>query len=78
LRIYLPLRRRRRHGSRLCAVDGRIAWQRGPAVGIRFTDIDDDTWTQLASFLSTLPQRATEPPPEFVEAAPFIVSEEEL
>jgi hypothetical protein len=79
LRVYLPLRRPHRRGSRLCVLNGRVAWQRGPAAGIRFTEIDDNTWTQLAAFLSTLPKRPPGIPEEIVlEASDYIIDEESV
>jgi hypothetical protein len=60
VRIYLPLKRKDKKGSRFCAVSGSVAWQHGPAAGIRFEDLDDDTWGQLAAYLSTLPEAPNE------------------
>jgi hypothetical protein len=59
LRLYLPLRRADRKGSKFCAVSGNVAWQHGPAAGIRFHDVDEETANQLAAFLITLPHAPT-------------------
>ena len=54
VKIYLPLRRVERAGSRFCLLDGKVAWSRTREAGIQFCDVDVLTALQIASFLATL------------------------